>query len=50
MTLGEYLDKKDLDIKDVLLVDENGKEIISPGTLIQYCKVIRADGNKLVIR
>ena len=50
MTLGEYLDEKDLDIDDVFLVDENGKKIINPGTLIQYCEVIRMDGNKLVIR
>jgi hypothetical protein len=49
MTVDEYLDKNDLDYDDVILKDEQDK-IIEPTTLIQYCNVISADENILVIR
>ena len=49
MTVDEYLDKNDLDYYDVILKDEQDK-IIEPTTLIQYCNVISADENILVIR
>jgi hypothetical protein len=49
MTVDEYLDKNDLDYDDVILKDEQDK-IIEPTTLTQYCNVISADENILVIR
>lgn len=49
MTVDEYLDKNDLDYDNVILKDEQDK-IIEPTTLIQYCNVISADENILVIR
>lgn len=49
MTVDECLDKNDLDYDDVILKDEQDK-IIEPTTLIQYCNVISADENILVIR
>lgn len=49
MTVKEYLEKHDLDYYDIKMIDEDGKEI-EPDTLIQYCTVIKVDGNVITIR
>lgn len=50
MTLGEYLDKYDLDYSDVILKKENGEIIKNYGVLIQYCNVLKVNGKELTIR
>lgn len=49
MTVDKYLEQNDLDYCDIVLIDEDGKEI-EPATLIQYCTVIKIDGNVITIR
>lgn len=49
MTVNEYLKKHDLDYCDIKMIDEYGKEI-EPATLIQYCTVVKVDGNVVTIR
>ena len=49
MTVNEYLEENDLDYDDVILKNEDGK-VIELSTLIQYCSVIRVDGNEVVIK
>ena len=49
MTVNEYLEENDLDYDDIILKNEDG-EVIKPATLIQYCNVIRVDGNEVIIK
>ena len=49
MTVNEYLEENDLDYDDIILKDEDG-EVIKTATLIQYCNVIRVDGNEVIIK
>ena len=48
MTVNEYLEQNDLDYVDVVIVDTEGKKV-EVNTLIQYCKVVGVDGNKVTI-
>lgn len=49
MTVNDYLEQNDLDYCDIKMIDEDGKEI-EPATLIQYCTVIKVDGDVVTIR
>lgn len=50
MLLGEYLEEHDLNYSDVILKNENGKVIASPGCLIDCCDILEINGNELIIR
>lgn len=50
MTLGEYTDTHNLDFCDIILKDEEGKEIPSYGCLIQCADVVEVNGNVVVVR
>lgn len=49
LTVNDYLEENDLDYNDVIMKSEDGK-LITPGTLIQFCTVLKVEGNVLTIR
>ena len=49
MTVNEYLEENDLDYDDIILKNEDC-EVIQPATLIQYCNVIRVEGNEAIVK